>query len=412
MIANLMPRQPLKVMRMDQKDMRRNLTIMAVTWALMSPFTAATNVYSSLYILELGGGPIEVGLVLMIGMIVLAFSRLIGGYLADTVGRKSILAPMTFLYGISYFFFAFAPDWTWILWGTIFSNLALMYQPAVQAIMADTLPPDARGKGFTASQIPSQLTSLAGPPAATLLVSMIGLRKAMRFIYTWAALATMGAGLLRLYLVETHASKVKLGFREALKEYLNAIKLFKGDLGKMLLITSSIMSLYRMSFPFAQIYAVKVLGVSKEFWGLISTATTFESTFAILISGYLADRIGRSSVMAMGYLSGAVGLGLLALAPRDNPLFVLVAMLVAVAFASEPAAFALMADLTEKEVRGKANAIRGLLEDSSSGIMSGVGGLIYSLSPSLTFGIASLGIVPLAMIAWRSLPRKVAKGKH
>lgn len=397
---------------MDRNAMKRNLTVMAVTWALMSPFTSATNVYSSLYIIELGGSPVEVGLILMIGMVVLAFSRMIGGYLADTVGRRRILAPMTFFYGTSYLFFALAPDWTWILWGTIIGNLALMYQPAVQAIMADTLPPEARGKGLTASQIPSQLTSLAGPPLATILVSMLGLREAMRLLYAGTSVAVMGSGLLRLLLIETYTKKAQLGFKEALKEYLGAIRLFKGDLGKLLLITSSVRSLYRMSFPFAQLYAVKVLGISEEFWGLISTATTFEYTFTNLISGYLTDRIGRSSVMAMGYLSGAVGLGLLALAPEGHPLLVLLAMLAAVAFASAPAAFALMADLTEREVRGKVGAIRGLLEGNLSGIMSGVGGLIYSLSPPMTFGIAALGLIPLAMAAWRSLPRGAVSGGH
>ncbi len=390
---------------MEKRVIRRNLGVMAATWAIMSPFTSATRVYSSLYILELGGSPVEVGLVVMVGTVVLAFSRLVGGYLADTVGRKRILVPMTTLYGASYFLYALAPDWTWVLWGTVVGSLALMYQPAVQAIVADTLPPESRGKGLTASQTPSQLTALVGPPLATILVSAMGLEEAMRLLYSITAVAVMAAGLSRTLLIETHSKKVKLGLREAMREYLNALKLLKGDLGKLLLVTSSVRALYGMSFPFTQIYAVKVLGVSEEFWGLISTAMNFESTFTTLISGYLADRIGRSAVMALGYTSGAIGLGMLALAPRGQPLYVLISMLVAVAFASRPAAFALMADLTESGVRGKGSAISGLLECNLSGLMSGVGGIAYSLYPPLPFGIAAVGLIPLTLVTWKVLPR-------
>ncbi|MDK2373381.1 MAG: MFS transporter [Candidatus Korarchaeota archaeon] len=389
---------------MERRVIKRNLGVMAATWAIMSPFTSATGVYSSLYILELGGSPVEVGLIVMVGTIVLAFSRLIGGYLADTVGRKRILVPMTTLYGASYFLYALAPDWTWVLWGTVVGSVALMYQPAVQAIVADTLPPESRGKGLTASQTPSQLTALAGPPLATVLVSAMGLEDAMRLLYSVTALAVMSAGLLRTLLIETHRRKVQLGFRQALGEYLSALKLLKGDLGRLLMVTSSVRALYRMSFPFAQIYAVKILGVSEEFWGLISTAMSFESTFTTLISGYLADRVGRSAVMALGYASGATGLGMLALAPKDQPLYVLGSMLIAVAFASRPAAFALMADLTDREVRGKVSAISGLLEGNLSGMMSGVGGIAYSLYPPLPFGIAAIGLIPLTIITWRILP--------
>ncbi len=390
---------------MEKRVIRRNLGVMAATWAIMSPFTSATGVYSSLYILELGGSPVEVGLVVMVGTVVLAFSRLVGGYLADTVGRKRILVPMTTLYGASYFLYALAPDWTWVLWGTVVGSLALMYQPAVQAIVADTLPPESRGKGLTASQTPSQLTALAGPPLATVLVSAMGLEEAMRLLYSVTAMAVMAAGLSRTLLIETHRRKVRLGLREAMREYLSALRLLRGDLGRLLMVTSSVRALYRMSFPFTQIYAVKVLGVSEEFWGLVSTAMNFESTFTTLISGYLADRIGRSAVMALGYASGAIGLGMLALAPRGQPLYVLISMLIAVVFASRPAAFALMADLTEREVRGKVSAMSGLLEGNLSGLMSGVGGIAYSLYPPLPFGIAAVGLVPLTLVTWKVLPK-------
>ncbi len=389
---------------MDRGTVKRNMAILAITWALMGPFSSATNVYSSLYILELGGGPLEVGIIAMVGMIVLAFSRLIGGYLTDSLGRKRIIVPMTIIYGLAYFLYAIAPNWTWILLGSIVTSLALMYQPAIQAIVADTLTPKMRGRGLTAARTPSQIVSLAGPPMATMMVFMMGLVNAMRLLYLITAIVTIVAGALRLLLVETYTSKRNMSFRQALREYASSLKLLKGDLGKLVLVTSSTRSLYQMSFPFVQIYVVKWLGVSKEFWGIISTIMSVESTFTTLLSGFLTDRIGRNVVMSLGYASGSVGLGMLALAPKGNPLYVLISMLVTVAFASRPAALALIADLTEKDVRGKINAISGLLEGNLSGTLSAVGGVLYDLYAPLTFGIASALLIPLVAVTWKFLP--------
>ncbi len=385
---------------------RRNLLVMSVSWAVMSPFLAATGVYFSLYVLELGGTAKEVGLIIMARFITLAFSRVLGGYLADVVGRKRVIVPMTVLAGLSNYLMAIAPDWKWVLWGNVAESLALLYQPAIQALLADSLPPERRGRGITLTQTPSQVLSLLGPPLATVLVSFMGLEKAVRLLYMMSATSIVLVGFLRLFLVETQRSKA-LSLRDAVKSYVELVKLLKGDLGRLFLITSLVRGVYRMSFPFVQIYAVKVLGISEEFWGVISTAMNVESTLTNLFSGYLADRLGRNRVMALGYLSGALGLGMLSLSPRD-PLFVLLAMMVAVAFASRPAAFALMADLTRREFRGRVSALNGLIEGSVSGISSGVGGLLYEAFQGWTFGLASLLLIPLAVSAWRCLPSRPA----
>ncbi len=383
--------------------LKRNLKVMAVTWAIMSPFMAATNVYFSLYVLELGGTPAEVGLVLMASFLALAVSRVFGGYLADAVGRKRIIVPMTVLAGLSNLIMAFAPTWEWLLWGSVLESIALLYQPAIQAIMADSLPAETRGRGITAAQAPSQILSLAGPPLATVMVSLMGLERAVRLLYIMSSISIMLAGFIRLFLVETQSSR-KISFKDAVMSYLESIKLLKGDLGKLIIITSAVRGVYRMSFPFVQIYAVKVLGVSEEFWGVISTVMSLESTITSLISGYLADRLGRNAVLFLGYVSGALGLGLLCMAPVGEPLYVLAAMMVAVAFASKPAAFALMADLTRREFRGRISALSGLVEGTVSGMTSGVGGVVYQALGGLTFGIASILLIPLALASLKALP--------
>ena len=381
--------------------------IMAVTWAIMNPFGTATRVYASLYYLELGAGPVEVGLISLAGFVTVAFSRLIGGYLADSVGRKKIIVPMTVVYGLASLLYAVATDWTWILIASILSSLALLYQPAIQAILADTLPPEVRGRGLSAANTVAQIASLAGPPLATLMVSKMSLEPAMRLLYTLHAGSIFLAGLIRIGFVETLQERSKPSFRSAVREYMTALKELKGDLGKFLLLSSAATALYQTAFPYIQIYAVKDLGISEEFWGLISTVTSVESVISTLISGYLTDKMGRNLSLALGYASGACGLAILALAPPNSPLVVLLSQVVAVAFISWPARFALFADLTSVRSRGKLTAIMGLIRGNLSGAASALGGVLYEAGPKLTFGLTALALVPVALLSAVWLPHGV-----
>jgi|YelNatPaOPRAMG01_1025707.scaffolds.fasta_scaffold15024_6 MFS family permease len=395
----------------EERIAKRNITIIALTWALMSPFSSAVNVYASLFILGLGGGPVEVGIISMAGTVTLAFSRLIGGYLADSIGRKRIMVPMTIAYGILTLIYVFARDWTWILLGSVLSSLALMYQPALQAMMFDSLPPDKRGKGISFANMPSQISSLAGPPIATLVVASMGLIKGMRFLYLLVAVSTVLSGIIRIFLVEIIRNKAEIGIKHGVNEYIKALRMLKGDLGKLILTTSSVAALYNMAYPYVQIYAVKYLGITVEEWGIMSTVVTVWSTFTTLLSGSLADRIGRNIVMSLGYASGSIGLVMIALAPRGNEIYLLISLLVNSFFSSGPAAQALLSDLTDVSSRGKVIAISGLLEGNAAGFMSAVGGVLYSTVEQLTFAIPAVLLVPIVVATWKLLPQGSVSAK-
>jgi MFS family permease len=381
---------------------RRNFIIITVTWALMNPFTSAVNVYFSLFVLELGGSIVDVGLINLASMITLSVSRLFGGYLADVLGRKRVIVPMTILYAFSNLIFVFAPDWRFLLIGNFICSLALMYQPALAALVGDILPSERRGSGVSLMNAPSQLLGLAGPPLATLVIFSHGLERGMRILFLLVFLSTLLSGMIRLLLVETYSSRTEMSFGHAIKEYRSALRFMRGDLGRLILISSSVIGVYNMAYPYLQVYAVKYLGLSLELWGLLSTLTAVISTISLLISGYLSDRIGRNLMMALGYLSACLGLILISLA-RD-PLSFSIALIVNVIFASSPASQALLFDLTSEEIRGKINAINGLIEGSLSGTMSAIGGFIYGFSAPFLFSLASLLLIPL-IIGSLKLPR-------
>ncbi len=389
---------------MESRLVKRNVVIMTVTWALMTPFSTALGVYNSLYIIELGGGPFEVGLVFMAGFAVLSVARLIGGYLTDALGRKKVLVPMTLIYGFASLLYAFAPNWTWILAASVISSIALLYQPAVEAIVADSLPVELRGRWMGRMSTISHALTLVGPPLATYMVTVMPLVSAMRILYLLDAGTVIISGVLRTQLIETHRAGGRPSFREFLAQYRETFSRFRGDLGMLALVISLFYGVYMMTSPYLQVYAVKGLGISESTWGVISTIATFVSVFAMLLTGHLADVLGRNMTLALSFALQSVGYGLFVVAGRGDVIAPCIGMVLLNSFHPWIPFSALTADLTTVGVRGKVSAVLGMLEGISSSISSLIGGIVYGAFASLTFGIASLLLIPLIPISLK-MPR-------
>ena len=137
----------LSRLRSEFSFMRGNLLTLIVSWLFMYFTFALVSPFESPFIEELGAPPVVIGLMGSIGAAMLSLVRVPGAYIADKYGRKQIIVTMTFSISLSYLLYIFAPDWRFVLVGMIISNLSLIYQPALQAIHADSIPPERRGMG-------------------------------------------------------------------------------------------------------------------------------------------------------------------------------------------------------------------------------------------------------------------------
>ena len=126
-----------------------NYLILLISWILMDFAGELPGTYYSDYVIELGGSATILGLITFVSMLALASVQFPGGYLADRYGRRWLVSTLTFGVAISYIFYAAAPSWHLILIGATIQSLCLLYQPALMAMMADSLPPKKRGMGFS-----------------------------------------------------------------------------------------------------------------------------------------------------------------------------------------------------------------------------------------------------------------------
>lgn len=134
----------------DQPSLRQimkgNILVLTVSRVIWSMSNSLCFPYLSLFILDLGGDTTTIGWVNAIGAMAAAILYPIGGYIADKAGRARLVGLATLFYTSSFLVFAFATSWEMLAVAYAYQQVVLFYMPALNAIMADSIPIGAREK--------------------------------------------------------------------------------------------------------------------------------------------------------------------------------------------------------------------------------------------------------------------------
>src|SRR4030042_3907790 len=164
-----------------------NFLLLMASWLVVDFFAELPGTYYPLYVKALGGTAGTIGIIGAAEMVARGLVQIPGGYLADKYGRKWLIMTMTGLAGISRIFYVFAPTWEWIAIGAIILGLTGIYQPALEALIADSIPPERRGMGFGIVRLIGSVSTTPSPLLAGLLYLRLGLIPTMRMSYGLAA---------------------------------------------------------------------------------------------------------------------------------------------------------------------------------------------------------------------------------
>jgi MFS family permease len=138
------PQSLVQRLRSDFGFMQGNYLVMVLSWLFLDLFTELPGTYYPLYIKALGGTASTIGLIGAVQNAAVALVQIPGGYLTDKYGRRWLIVSMTFVAAFARFFYAYAPSWEWILVGAGVAGFCSIYQPALNAIVADSLPEEKR----------------------------------------------------------------------------------------------------------------------------------------------------------------------------------------------------------------------------------------------------------------------------
>jgi len=349
--------------------------------------------FESPFFRKLGAPPEIIGLMGSIGAMVLGLVRIPGAVLADKYGRRQIIVMMTFVIALSFLFYIFAPDWRFVLLGMIISNLALIYQPALDAILADSVPPEKRGMGYAAVNVIPNIPTIVAPVIAGILVETYGIVSGMRIVYTIIFFCMMAAAIVRLlFLRETleNPQKIQLGaFKVAFRDSLGAIREAWKDMPKTLKFVTVAFLVSAFEEPmfrlFTALYVLDVVGVTMMEWGIINTAWVGTTLIFGFPLGKVVDIIGRKKSILFAYLFFIPSTLLFLTSRSFTQLFIVYLLFGVAGCLLMPAYNALLADLIPKEKRGRIMGTIVTLNILATVPASALGGLLYGASPVYPF---------------------------
>ena len=393
----------LAAIRGDLSILRGNFLVLLITWIIFRVAFRMVMPYEALYIRALGAGPAILGMMNGIYMAIFSLSLIPGSYVADRWGRRRIIVLMTYCLGFSYIFYYLAPDWPYtpawqlVLVGMILAAISRVYSPALQAITADSLPPEKRGLGYAMMGVVPDIFAIASPFLTALLIARYGFVEGLRLAYLGVLVSFMLAATIRLFFlretVQPSGPVARVGlarmYVRSVKDMVAALREADRDLKAVLFIPMALVPVSQALWTFVPLYLVDYAGITEEDWGIISSIRVALSIIAGLLFGKLADLVSRKKMLVASYLARSIFV--LAL-PFARGFWQVLAFLLLVdlsASAGFPAIQALIADLTPRAMRGRIYGARTLLFNLlSAGIIPLMGALYEGVDPRLPFFIA------------------------
>ncbi len=384
-----------------------NYRILIISWMIMDLAMEMPVPNYQYYVQALGGKefPMALGIIGLANFLAMAAVSFPGGYLADRYGRRWLITTMTFGLTFSYIFFALAPSWHFILLGTIIHSLCLIYQPALFAMVQDSLPEERRGIGSSLIQMVHGTFNTPGPIIAGMLLLQFGLITSMRIVYFIVMFLFLIAAIWRLRLKETMKSTEPIRFRYFISSYPQAIRECCVDVWKI--VPKSVLWLLAaqilLMFANAQvnvinaIYARDQLGVPEELWWLTFLPLLITMMVASIPVGKMIDRIGPRRPLMLGppVLASA-----LLLFVHGNFATIMISMSLngIVFLLVMSSGMTLTASLVETPNRGKVRGLLSFLGYLFTGVGMLLGNLFYNLIPQLPFYLAIGLTVPMLFI--------------
>ncbi len=381
-----------------------NYAVLIVSWMVMDIAMELPVPYYQQYVQALGGTGLGLGMVGLAQFLAMAVVAIPGGFLADKYGRRWLITTMTFGMALSYLLFAFAPSWEFILFGTILHSFCLIYQPALFAMVQDSLPANRRGVGASLIQMIHGTFNTPGPVIGGLLIVTFGLIFGMRIVYVIMVVLFCIAALTRVRLKETIANAEPMRFRyfissypQAIKESIGVWKFVPRSMLWLFVVQVMVMFSSALTNVINAIYARDQLRIPQDQWFLVYIPMLITMVLVSFPIGKTIDRVGPKIPLMIGPLAIMVSLTLFV---YGNVFTIMVSMCVLglVHMLVMSSGMALMASLVEIKNRGKVRGCLNFLGYIITGAGMLLGNYLYTLVPQLPFDVTATLALPMIFI--------------
>ncbi len=405
--------------------MRGNLLVFTVGDAIRQLSMFITFPYFSLYVLALGGSPVDIGIVNSLRPLLSLFIYPVAGYISDHYDRVRVITTSGYLTAGLWLIFMLAPDWRFLALGNLLMGATTFYFPAANSLMADSMPENRRGAGYSLwFAIPGAIGILS-PFIGGYLTTVWGVTPAMRFLYALTFTASIGiATMNRRFLKDSSPRQSGAGAEGILsivvnsyRDVIGVLRWFPRNLKYYAVVLAISFFFNNLVSSYWIIYAVDVIGLNKLQWGTALLITSLANVVLLLPAGTIVDRIGARKVLTLALLASSVPLLLF---PYSRGLLDVVLIVVLGSIVSAfllAGAPAYMAESVPPHMRGRVMAAigQGMLNINVRGGGSGgpgmgavltipailgslLGGFIYQASPRLPWFLMGAAMLVSASI--------------
>ena len=396
-------KKQLVVLRDSFRELREvfkgNVGVMALSWFLFSLTGSLINPFFAKYAKDLGAGDYEIALMRSLGSLALALSIIPGGLLTDYLGRVRIIIIGTGMVTAAQFLYATSPDWRWLTIVYVFDSASHFYQPALTAIVMDSLSRGREFRGFLALNIATSMPGLFMPIIGGFLYEFVG---SMGIRYGFLV-----QGMVSLVVLVLRVKSLRETFKPRDRDFSGLIfdlAGYRGVLSKALKLYVYTSILWQVSMgvvnTYMALYVIDVLGLKPHYWGLISSISTLGSIVSSLF--LIGSKIDVEKYTFASSLILSTCLFLYAVPSYIQSILaslttLLITSVVSSIF-SNILSSSLSANLTRIlpiELRGRAVGIQRLLDNLGASMSSQIAALLYtSLGPArslIASGLIGIG---------------------
>lgn len=380
----------------------RSAWILTSTSGLWSVGSAMSTPYLTLYFAALHASYLDIGILVAYGTAITIISLIIGGYIADTWGRRRVIIIFSWVSVASAAIYAAINSPYLIVIPLSVSSIASVYTPAFNSVMFDSIQPTDRVRGFSVFSAINTIPSIFAPTIGGLLMEQYGVLDGIKFAYIASALFGVIAVSIRTKsLPETFHVKVATKkslpsyFRDSFLSGIRATSKSSTIIKKLLLYTTLAGIGTGLTSPYASIYVIDYLKFNPISYSIVvdlAGATTVCLLFTVV---FLIQRMGARNGVLVASIAAPVSNVMFSQAKTMDELLEW-GITGAVGTAIQtPSLSTMQAEAIELENRGKILAMFSIMPALVSLPSQVVSGLLYSsIAPVIPFIVA---IVPFTL---------------
>jgi len=301
------------------KAQSRNFQVITIRGLFANFAGGLTRNYTSIYAVELGADPVELGSLRSIGDLVNAFLSAPMGWLADRYGLKKLYILGLVLEALVPLGYALSWNWQILVIPMIFFSMTMVITyPIERILLANALKGEDRATGFGVFSSISQIPLIFAPIIAGVIVTWLGgiSAAAIQPLY-YVSFIILSLALMLVYW-RLKESKVKLTRMEEgfFKGFLELAR--RKEVRKWLLIEILGSFTFGATMPFIMVYAVEVKHADAMVLGFMGSAMNIVSILTSIPVGRIGDKIGRKKTIMLLRPALYISYLLLVLAPSPE----------------------------------------------------------------------------------------------